>query len=241
MPTIAPACAPCQPLPGMGRLPHPDTRDADFPARLALRPRSVAAVASRYWNRGATLDQGPTPRCVAYSWLTLLEAGPVTNRKALPDPAELYRQAQELDEWPGSDYDGTSVRAGAKALQALGYLSAYLWAFDPGTVADWLLQHGPVVFGTAWPDSMMTPDAKGWLTVKQDGPLDGPHAAGHAYCGVGALLFKRCPDGSKGAVILQNSWGAGWGLKGTAWLSLVDMGKLLAAGGECCMPSEIKV
>lgn len=224
-----------------------DARDAGFRASAAgmLKPRTKVGTTYRYWNPGPTLDQGPTPRCVAFSWLTLLGAGPVTNRSDLPDAQTVYDAAQRADEWDGEAYDGTSVRAGAKVLQGLGYLTAYLWAYDTRTAADWVIQRGPVLFGTVWPDSMFDPDAAGFLKVDTSGTFDGQHANGHAYCAIGVSLTKRCPDGTKGAFVIQQTWGEWgvkrWGRTGIAYLPFSATDVLLPMGGEVCMATEVRV
>src|SRR4051812_27824750 len=143
-----------------GRLPMlPDTRDYLARPLLAAAPPDPEPVTHRRWNPGEALDQGPTSRCVAYAWLGMLAAGPVTNRKGLPDPADVYRLAQQLDEWPGEEpvYEGSSTRGGAKAAQQLGFLTSYAFASDAATAVEWILRRGPVVFGTCWTDSMYEP------------------------------------------------------------------------------------
>jgi hypothetical protein len=42
------------------------------------------------------------------------------NRKRY-DAGWLYHEAQRIDEWPGEDYDGTSVRAGMDVLRTEGH------------------------------------------------------------------------------------------------------------------------
>ncbi len=37
-------------------------------------------------------------------------------RRGQPDPAEIYRRAQESDPWPGPDYEGTSLLASTRRL-----------------------------------------------------------------------------------------------------------------------------
>lgn len=226
-----------------------DLRDAAYRASAfpILKPRASAGVTSRYWNLGPTLDQGPTPRCVAFSWLTFLGAGPVTNRKSLPDVQFVYDEAQRSDEFSDTPPEGgTSVRAGANVLRGLGYVPSYLWADSVRQGADWVLQKGPILAGSVWPDSMFDPDPQGFLQVDLGSTFDGAHANGHAYCLVGCSLTKKCPDGTKGAFYIQQTWGewglTKWGQTGIALLPFSGAEVLWAAGGmELCLPTELKV
>ena len=61
-------------------------------------------------------DQRETPRCVGYSGARALSIQ-VGYRL---DPNALYAEAQRADEWPGEDYDGTSVRAAFDVLRTTG-------------------------------------------------------------------------------------------------------------------------
>ena len=108
-----------------------DKRDPrDKIARLAvLAPVAEVALPDyRYWAdstwRG---DQGAFPHCVAYSATHRIENSPTTYPEAGPvvDPTDVYDRAQQIDEWPGENYDGTSVRAGAKVMLEKGFISEY--------------------------------------------------------------------------------------------------------------------
>ncbi len=206
---------------GLGRKPSLDERDKQF----LMRAKLVAVVRPthktwRLWWRG---DQGDTPMCVGYGWHGLLRALPLLQRD--PPPATIYRQAQIQDEWPGEDYDGTSVRGGAKALKLDGKITAYSWAFDIQTVVDWIGTRGPVVLGTNWYDSMFKPDTNG--LVEPNGNL----AGGHCYVAIGY-------DDSKHVLICQNSWGVEWGLNGRFHLHYDDADALIKDDGEACTPTE---
>src|SRR5215217_2541716 len=112
-------------MPGLGRLASVDERDKAFPLR-ALLPARASTRVWRYWNtQGWRGDQGETSQCVGYAWTHWLHAGPTTQPKPAPivRPQDVYMGAQRVDEWPGEDYEGTSVRAGAKALQARGFVA----------------------------------------------------------------------------------------------------------------------
>ena len=104
---------------GLGRLHAPDERDRNFPMRAALRP--VAAPVSKIWWPGTVLDQGQTPQCVGFAWRGWMLSSP--ERVAAnygPDGPAIYAGAQQNDEFPGTDYEGSSVRGGAKFLTASG-------------------------------------------------------------------------------------------------------------------------
>src|SRR6185436_14113346 len=97
----------------LGRKHAPDARDLNHLLRhAALTPERPKTKTWRLLWHG---DQGETPHCVGFAWHGLLRSSPVLNHQPLPDP--LYLAAQKYDEFPGENYDGTSVRGGAKALQ----------------------------------------------------------------------------------------------------------------------------
>ena len=62
-------------------------------------------------------NQGTEGACVGFGISRLASQ---LNRK-LYDGFWLYHEAQKIDEWPGEDYDGTSVRAGLDILRKRGH------------------------------------------------------------------------------------------------------------------------
>lgn len=216
---------------GLGRLPAIDFRDRNY----LLAPPSTATigVTSREWRTGVVLNQGDTPQCVAYSGEQYLATGPVRNL-FYKTPADLYHEAQTLDEWAPAPHDGTSVRALFKVLQAKGYVKNYQWAFDIDTVVRHVLSTGPVVFGTNWYVKMFDPDKYGFIWAQ------GPLAGGHAYLIKGVNTLKKCPDGTIGALRMVNSWGTNWGQKGYAWISFATASQLIKEYGEAATSLELK-
>lgn len=220
----------------LGRLYLPDERDKQF-----LMKSVVSTTTERtykyWWASGWWGDQGSTPQCVAYSWMHYIEDGPVTHfyenndeqvEKPLFAPHQVYNEAQLIDEWPGTDYDGTSVRAGVKVLMQKGVIEEYRWAWDIETVKKALLETGPVVVGTWWYTDMFYPDAKGLIKPT------GTKAGGHAYLLNGINL-------KKGLIRVKNSWGRSWGNKGFAYIKIEDMEKLILDQGEACIALEKKL
>lgn len=213
-----------------GRLYSVDERDHKF---LLPRREEALAITSRYWTmgRGMPLDQGPTPQCVAYAGMGYLNTSPVRNVPPF-SPAELYHQCQLVDEWPGENYDGTSVRALFKVLTTKGYIDGYQWAFNFDPVLHHVLAVGPVVMGTYWFTQMDTPDANGYLWPQ------GSILGGHAWLIIGASQIRVNPDGTKGAFRMINSWGPDWASHGRAWLTFESLDRLIAEEGEACTAME---
>lgn len=215
--------------PGFGRLIAPDKRDKQYPMRSLIR--RVALPASKMWTsrKAFVLDQGQTSACVGFSWAGFLEAAPWLHQLTNEDGQRFYRLAQENDEWPGADYDGSSVRGGAKALASLGLIDgAYVWAQKEQDVWDFIRSKGPVTVGTTWLTGMLKPDAKGYLK------LTGGEEGGHAWLILGA-------SASRSAYRMQNSWSESWGEAGRAWIRREDFKALLEnLGGEACSATEVK-
>ena len=136
-----------------GRIEIEDSRDALYPM-AALLPVEKSVKRYRYWNDNQWWgNQGNKPWCVAYAWMHWAEDGPVTHKDVPPpfvSPRNVYNRAQKVDQWPGENYDGTSVRAGAKILVEEGVISAYHWADSVETMIEAVLEVGPIVVGTRW-------------------------------------------------------------------------------------------
>lgn len=208
---------------GLGRIVVEDACDR----RFLIQPRRVEPRTYRYWwPSGWWGDQGMTPQCVAYSWLHWLEDGPVTQPDVQLHPPTIYREAQRLDQWEGENYDGTSIRAGAKALQKRGHIGTYRWAWDVETLVEALLYEGPVVVGTRWHWDMVFPDEDGLVTPT------GPVIGGHAYVANGVNV-------QRGVIRFKNSWGRAWGRRGYFYMRIEDVEPLIDDHGEVCLAEEI--
>jgi hypothetical protein len=79
-----------------------------------VKPDAVTDTAG-WWG---FYDQGDEGACVGFSSSRMMS---LLNRKRY-DAAWLYHRAQDAyDEWPGSDYEGTSVRAAMDVLRIEGH------------------------------------------------------------------------------------------------------------------------
>lgn len=211
----------------LGRLPATDSRDQAF--RIAAFLPATPTRTWRYHWSGFWGDQGDESSCVGFSWMHWLITAPMTQRtRDWPAAArDFYRQAQLIDEWPGEDYDGTSVRAGAKVLQSQGFISEYRWAWDGMEAVRAVLDVGPVVVGTNWYEGMFFPNDRGRIAPS------GSIAGGHAYLIDGANL-------DRGLVRIKNSWGRGWGNRGRATMTIADFSRLISEDGEAALATELR-
>jgi hypothetical protein len=182
----------------------------------------------KYWNDNSWWgNQGNTPQCVGYAWAHWIADGPVIHSGVQPpvNPTLIYQQAQLVDEWVGTNYDGTSVRGGVKYLQNSGKVSNYYWAFDVQTMVNTILNIGPVVVGTNWYNNMFYPNPNGVISI------GGSLAGGHAYVINGVDTVTR-------QFRIKNSWGQSWGKQGHAFISFTDMTRLINENGEICLAVE---
>jgi hypothetical protein len=171
--------------------------------------------------------------CVGFAWTHELAAFPVVVEGVDDDLARgVYKEAQTVDEWPGEEYSGTSVLAGAKTIETRGYMDEYRWAFGVDDALRAIGYQGPVVVGIPWYQSMFEPRPSGLLEVTPGG------GGGHAILVRGVSLKARLPGepGPMAVVRLRNSWGRGWGLDGDCYIRAEDFSALLEAEGDCCVP-----
>jgi hypothetical protein len=213
----------------LGRIHTEDVRDLNYLIADHL-PQAAAPTVKKtqYWQDNIwNGNQGNAPQCVGYAWAHFIEDGPILHNGIHPvvSPVTIYKEAQKIDEWPGENYAGTSVRAGAKYLKSINKISSYLWAYDVTTLKNTVLNTGPVVVGTNWYYNMFFPDRNGLIRI------GGYVAGGHAYVINGVDTVKQ-------QFRLKNSWGTKWGQGGHAYISFTDMARLIRERGEVCLAVE---
>jgi len=214
---------------GLGREIKIDERDKKYLIENKITlPKTTST--QMYWDdNGWWGDQGRTSQCVGYAWAHFIDDGPIKHLGSKPNiqPSIIYKEAQKIDEWPGENYAGTSVRAGAKYLKSQNKIGSYLWAYNLDILIKTVLTQGPVVVGTNWYNGMFYPDRNG--LIKITGRLVG----GHAYVINGV-------DTRKQLFRIKNSWGRSWGVNGSAFISFANMQRLIRENGEICLAVENK-
>ena len=223
--------------PRLDRLISYDYRSKAYPIRSVARV-SVARQARSYtWRMPSVLDQGPDGACVGFSFAhdALARPAEIAGVDFTYAKEQLYWPAQREDEWPGGSYpgadpfyEGTSVLAGVKRYQALGFCKSYHWAFGVTELALGVGYLGPAVLGVWWTEGMFDTDDKGFIHPT------GAKMGGHAIICTGVSVPGRF-------FRLRNSWGPHWpheGANGTVKVSWDDMAVLLGDQGEAVIPTS---
>jgi len=221
------------------RLRH-DERSRRYAIRGAVAPQTK--IRTQNWAHVAPVpDQGFLGACTGMSDVNLLNCGvnhlmrPKVDRErpylTTEDGVRFYSIATTLDPWEGSyppEDTGSSGLAAMQALQQLGHISSYWWAFsfDEMLLA---LQVGPVSVGSWWREHMMDVDSSGYVKY------GGDYLGGHQWVVRGVNMTAK-------RFVCINSWGESWGRKisgrtsGEFYVSFDDMKALLAEDGDVVQP-----
>lgn len=226
----------------LGRHQHHDPRSAR--PRYAVAELPSSALVSVDWTRRAPIfDQADLGSCEGNAWAGLYctdaadfvgQASVTANGSTTPVDevfaVHVYSLATTLDSVPGQyppTDTGSDAIGGAKAMQSLGLLASYSHAFSVGAMQT-ALQHGPVTLGTVWYESMFDVDSSGFVIVQKASGV----AGGHQY-------VISAWDKVARKYRIDQSWGTGWGLHGTAWFHEADITALLKAGGDVTAPTWV--
>lgn len=184
------------------------------------------------------LDQGQEGACTGFGLAHVLAATPRSHTDVDDEFARiLYHRAQRHDEWPGEDYEGSSVNGAMKAAREIGRIKEWRWAEARLEIRHGLSYHGAGELGVWWYTGMFDTDENGFIHAT------GTKEGGHAL----ALTGYRTANWTnpQGLVItgvayrLENSWGADWGDNGGAWIWESTVLDLLADDGELAFPVKI--
>jgi hypothetical protein len=225
---------------GLGRVKQHDPLSIHY--ALPAWPRS--AVKAVDWTRRAPVfDQGEMGSCtgnaaaglvgtdaLGYTGATSVE---ISGNALTVDESfalQVYSLATQLDEFPGAyppDDTGSSGLGAAKALVKLGLVSVYQHAFSLGAL-NTALQRGPVMIGIEWLNSMFYPKADGTIPVDRTSGV----AGGHEF-------VISSYDPTTGRYRMDNSWGTGWGVGGSAFFGSADLKWLLSQDGDVTQPTFV--
>lgn len=214
------------------RPPTPEAKAGNQPYRLVVKAagiRTDRALRSYSWTPKVWLDQGQEGACTGFGAAHVLSMAPNAREMTNAHGQRFYRGAQRYDEWPGENYEGSSVQGVMKYLnKETGFVTEYWWAETVEEILHAIAYYGPVEMGSRWLSGMMNTRSDGYIRAT------GGEVGGHAYS-------IRAVNLSGQFVTLHNSWGRGWGVNGEAKLSFTDLGTLLRSDGECALPRKSRV
>jgi len=212
------------------------------PEKAWLRP----AIASYEYDYPAVYNQGQYGSCVTHGSGETMDfyAKKRHGSSKLVSRRAIYYQTKASFENGDFTDDGLMITDALQMIEQFGWVDEAVWPYppdnedsvmftpvpadlwnktptfsnyvdvpcDPTSMAQALWQHGPLIIGVNWANEWMTPLADGQLSPAQS------QAGGHCVAVVGYNDAYPCADGSKGALKIRNSWGAGWGNKGDCWM-----------------------
>jgi hypothetical protein len=223
----------------LGRHVYHDPRSRAF----AVPTDGLSEISVSWARRIPILDQGSLGSCTGNAAMGALGTSPLFEvsgdaaSKAFGTGAwkeagavSLYGWATAIDTYPGTyppDDTGSDGLSVAKAMQTHGLAAGYLHAFS---LADMVkaLQVGPGMIGINWYSSFDAPAADGTLKLTSTSYVRGGHELAVTGVDVSAQVF-----------LVDNSWGAGWGVRGSCRIPYAVMERLLSESGDFTQPVPI--
>lgn len=219
------------------------------PRSLAYAPKrqyvhEIGQISVRHAMNAPNADQFYTSGCVGFSGTNMLNCsaalrsrtkfnqlfwtphraahGYLTNEDGLHNYSEATANDPFPWLYPPTD-EGSSALGLMKFWKRYGIIAGYEWAFTFDQFLG-MLQSQPVLVGTQWYESMMTPDASG--LVRPQGDIVG----GHEYLATAINWTRQF-------ISFENSWGESWGQRGRFYMTFDSVERLLIdEGGDAVAP-----
>lgn len=218
----------------LGRHIRHDSRSLRYPYRRSGQPLKDNLV-ERFIP---ILDQGQVGSCTENAGVGALGSGLLYQHLTPQQQAQLneglavsmYSDEEQIlfnSPYPPTDNGGDGLTA-SKVMQSRGYISGYTHCLSIDDVLAALSDGNAVMIGSNWYDSFDSPDSNGVVSISPNAYVRG----GHEY------LARGLHNGDR-QVLLDNSWGDGWGIKGSFAYSFDTLAQLLSEGGDGTVPTAL--
>ena len=217
----------------------PDERDLLIPIPKYDLPKKVD------WSSMVTVakNQGPEGACVGFGVTALKEFQEWRQYGSKFDFSErwIYEMAKDHDEWPGRDYEGTSIRGAMKALAQHGICEEKHWPYLPGQKGepDEKAAENAYKYRIERYRSLVIPRKdirlimrglhetgplatgvavhESWFVVGKDGVIHDPGPGAKIYGYHAILTVAYTIDEQR--LKIKNSWGTDWGAEGFGFIN----------------------
>ena len=219
-----------------------DPRDFKYKVSAPEAPRIVPPLVDLRPNCPPIYDQGNLSSCTGNALASAYQFGDMKqiHPNFIPSRLFIYYNERVIENSVNED-SGAMIRDGIKTMAALGVCPETMWEYNTSLfrkkpcqkcytealknkilqyyritehtlqgVKEALADGNPVTFGFTLYESFMTVDVAKTGMVTPPLPNERP-IGGHAVLAVGYDDSKRC-------LIVRNSWGESWGLKGYFYL-----------------------
>ena len=175
------------------------------------------------------LDQGMEGACTGFGEEHVMALSPYPQPTSDDLARLVYHNAKRWDEWPGEDYEGSSVNGAMRAARDMGRIKAWYWARNIHEARHGVSYHGAGELGVWWYTGMFDTDSDGFIHATGD------REGGHALAYAGFQPYKGTRKHR-----LDNSWGPGWGDRGGCWIIEEEFISLLGDDGELAFPQKVR-
>ena len=201
-----------------------DPRNRDFRMGSVLSA-PVGELKSKRWECKPRLDQGAEGECVGFGAAHWFACAPLEQSVSKTLARLFYDGAQDHDQWPGSNYEGTSVTGLMRFLTKIGVIGEYRWIFNFEELIQTLSLKGAVIVGAEWREGCFEPDFYGVIR------FIGRKKGGHCLCADEVDFEKK-------RIGFVQSWGRSHGVDGRVYMSFDDVNQLMLTRPSIAFPTE---